>query len=387
MLCDADLNEIRRQRWQDHPDYRRTKILVRHGLFGKRYRLAQRADGYCVFRTGDRRCRIQQEFGYSAKPLVCRLAPLELVPWDRSAYLTLHRYCPSAAAGRGRPLDEQVEVVRELVSETQLAPRAASPPAVTPRQRLSWRDTLAVADAVERLMLDRNFPLVRRIVHGLKFCDLVAQCRLSRLETERLRELSAMLATSAVEESGDMFRQRTAPDRRAGLLFRQTALEYLRLHPQFVPENSWTERWRMIAAAIAFARGTGEVPRFRLPFPPATFQSLERPLGVPGEAVVKPLEDFMETAVASLRYATLGHPGWSLVESFQSLALSCAVALWLLRLACPDRPPGADDAVRTVVTIDRGLQYPPLLGRRHRLRVRGLAWNDALARLIVWYAP
>ena len=143
----------------------------------------------------------------------------------------------------------------------------------------------------------------------------------------------------------------------------------------------------MIAAAIAFARGTGEVPRFRLPFPPATFQSLERPLGASGEAVVKPFEDFVETAVASLSYATRGRPGWALVESFQSLALSCAVALWLLRLACPDRPPGADDAVRTVVTIDRGLQYPPLLGRRHRLRVRGLAWNDALARLIVWYAP
>ena len=34
------------------------------------------------------------------------------------------------------------------------------------------------------------------------------------------------------------------------------------------------------------------------------------------------------------------------------------------------------------MTIDRGMQYQPLLGRRHRLRVRGLAWSDALARLV-----
>ncbi len=387
VLGDNDLKQIREQHWQNHPDYRRTKILVRHGLFGKRYRLAQRPDGYCVFRTGDHRCRIQQEFGYSAKPLVCRLAPLELIPLERSAYLTLHRYCPSAAAGRGRPLGEQVKAVRELVSQTDLAPRAKRPPPVSPHHALSWISTLAVAEAAARLIQDRRFPLVQRIVHGLKFFDLVSQCRLNRLEASRLLELLAMLATSAVEESGELFQKRTPPERLSRSLFRQTALEYLRLHPQFVPENSWRERWRMITAAIAFARGTGEVPRFRLPFAPATFESLERPLGVSDESITKPLEDFVETAVASLRYATVGRPGWSLVESYQSLALAFAVGLWLLRLACPDRPPGVDDAVRTVVTIDRGLQYQPLLGRRHRLRIRGLARNDSLARLVICYAP
>jgi len=386
MLGDEDLSRIRQQRWQDHPDFGGAKIVVRHGLFGKRYRLAQRPDGYCVFRTSDHRCRIHQEFGYEAKPLVCRMAPLELVPLERMAYLTLHRYCPSAAAGRGRPLEERVKTVRQLVSQTQLAPRVGHPPTVSPGRPVSWDAALAVAEAASRLAQDRRFPLARRIVHGLKFFDLVSQCRLDRLETGRLLELLTLLAASAVEESGPLFQQRMTPERRGRLLFRQTALEYLRLHPQFVPESSWRERWRMITAAIAFGRGTGEVPRFRLPFAPATFESIEEPRGIPDESTARPLEDFVETAVASLRYAAVGRPGWSLVESFQSLALACAVALWLLRLACPDRPPGADDVVRTVVTIDRGLQYEPLLGRRHRLRVRALARNDDLPRLIVRYA-
>jgi hypothetical protein len=114
---------------------------------------------------------------------------------------------------------------------------------------------------------------------------------------------------------------------------------------------------------------------------------MERPMDASVEAALEPLAEFVETAVATLRYATLGRRGWSLVESFQSLALSSAVAFWLLRFACPERPPEVEDTVRAVSTIDRGLQFEPLLGLRHRLRVRGLAWTDALARLVVWYGP
>ncbi len=385
MLGDDDLEKIRRQGWQEHPEFRRTKTVVRHGLFGRRYRLAQRPDGYCVFFTADRRCRIHEEFGYSAKPLVCRIAPLEMVPLGQVAYLTLHRYCPSAAAGHGRLVEEHLEARRELVSGSHRAPKTAQPPAITSRQRLAWRDTLAVSEALQRLVRDRRFPFVSRIVHGLKFCDLVCLCRLNRLETNRLLELLGMLAASAVEESAPLFTHPVSPGRQAGRLFRQTALEYLRLDSQYVPENSWAERWRMVMAAIAFARGKGELPRFRLPFPSTTFELLERPLAASAEASLEPLADFVETAVASLRYAALGRPGWPLVESFQSLALSCAVALWLLRLACQDRPPGVEDTVRAVTTIDRGLQFEPLLGPRHRLRVRGLVWSDAFARLVIWY--
>ena len=387
MLSDADLEEIRRQKWHERAEYRRTKVVVRQGLFGGRYRLAQRPDGYCVFRTADERCRIHQEFGYAAKPLVCRVAPLEFVPLSQFAYLTAHRYCPSAAAGRGRPLEEHVAPLRKLVSGTALAPKVAQPPAVAPGQFLPWRDTLVVAEALERLVRDPRFPLVSRIVHGLTFCNLVSQCRLGRFPTDRLLELIGILENSVAEESAALLENPVSPRRQGGLLFRQTALEHLRLDPRFVPENSWAERGRMVAASIAFARGKGRVPRFRLPFPPATFASLERPLDASTEAALEPLAEFVDAVVASLRYATLGRRGWSLVESFQSLALSCAVAFWLLRFACPDRPFDVEDSLRAVMTIDRGMQYQPLLGRRHRLRVRGLAWSDALARLVIWYGP
>ncbi len=169
-------------------------------------------------------------------------------------------------------------------------------------------------------------------------------------------------------------------------LFRQTVMEWLRLHPKFVPEESWAERWRMVKAAIAFARGKGPVPLFRLPFAPSTFESLERPLGHLDEAALHPINGFLEALVASLRYAALNRPGWSVVESFRAVALSYAVGMWILRLACGERTPGVEDAVETAMLLDRGQGYAPLLGRRHRWRVGMMARGRELARLAVWYA-
>ena len=104
------------------------------------------------------------------------------------------------------------------------------------------------------------------LAHGLEFCSLVEQCRLERLERPRLIELVGILEESAIQEAGDLFHRRLPPGPRTMKLFRQTAMECLRLHPRFVPERSWAERWRLIKGAIAFARGKGTVPVFRLPF-------------------------------------------------------------------------------------------------------------------------
>jgi lysine-N-methylase len=60
----------------------------------------------CIFLTEDNLCRIHRDLGESAKPLVCRLFPFQLVPLEDFAYVTLRQYCPSAAAERGRRLGE-----------------------------------------------------------------------------------------------------------------------------------------------------------------------------------------------------------------------------------------------------------------------------------------
>ena len=74
-------------------------------------------------------CRIHKELGFDAKPLVCRMFPLQIVPRDNVAYVTIRRACPSAAADKGRPVAEQLDFARQLARERHLADAAPHPPA------------------------------------------------------------------------------------------------------------------------------------------------------------------------------------------------------------------------------------------------------------------
>ena len=386
VLNDGDLERIRRQGWEQDPDFRGKKYLLRVGLFDKRYRLAQRNDGRCVFQDDDKLCRIHKRFGYDAKPHVCRMAPLQLVPLENLAYVTLRRYCPSAAADKGRSLREQVGGLAELLRRSGEEPLPSRPPPLTPKYRRPWDDAEALHGRLSRMAMDQRFPLVRRLVHGLKLCDLLVACKLRQFKAQRLVELLSMLEEPAVEDSAALFSNRLEPAKQTGKLFRQTILEYLRLHPDFAGEYSWRDRWGLISAALRFARGKGPIPQLHLPFASTSFESQQRPLGPLPESVLKPLNAYFETAVASWRYAMLKRWGWSIVESFWDLALAYSVGMWVLRWACTGRQPDQEDAVRVVMMLDRGQTHAPLAGYRHRLRVRTLARNDQLARLAVWYA-
>lgn len=385
-LSDDDLARIRDQHWEKRPELRGKKIFVREALFGGRYQLAKRDDGGCIFLMPDRRCRIHAEFGFEAKPVICQIAPLQTVPLDQFAYLTIRRYCRSAVRDDGRPLEEHIGEVRKLMERYNAGPRAAPPPPVTRRGRLEWKDTLAVSDALSRLMLDQRYPPVRRLVHGLEFCSLLDRCQFKGLERRRLMELLGMLEQGAVRESSAYFKSRVPPTSQASKLFRQTVLEYLRLHPQFVPQRTWGERMRLVTAAVGFARGRGPVPLLRLPFPSSTFQSLEEPLGHLDAAVLQPITAYFETITASFRFAVLGRPGWTVTQSLQAMALSYSVAMWMLRLACGGQAPTVEQSREVAMLLDRAQGYAPLVTARHRFRVSWLARQGQLARLAVWYA-
>ncbi len=210
-LRDDDLARIRSQHWEEHPEYRGVKILTRHGLFKAKYRLAKRSNGSCVFLTPEGRCRIHELHGAEAKPLVCQLFPLQIVPLEKFAYLTLRRFCPSAAADRGRNVEEHCRSARDLLERWGAGPKPVRPPRIGRGRRGSWKLTMAVADAFTRLLLDARYPLVRRIAHGLLLCDSLERCRFDKIQGQRLFELLSLLERSSVEEASDLFRSRTAP--------------------------------------------------------------------------------------------------------------------------------------------------------------------------------
>ncbi len=367
---------MRQQGWDKHPDYRGKRLVVRHGWSKPRYRLAHRPDGYCVFFTDTGRCRIHEEFGEAAKPLVCRMFPYQLVPLENFAYLTIRRNCPSAALGRGRPLAEQEEAWRALVETQALAPQPTRPPPISRTYRGPWKDVFRITDALARLLCDAQFPLVRRLVHGLRFCDLMEDCRLGQLEARKLGELVAMLETAAVKLPDDVFRVRTPPSAAEALVFRRMSVEYLRLHPGFAVENTWAGRWRWALAALEIALARGQLPNLGPTFPRASFTALDRPLGHLPAQTLKPLNDYFEAMALSKRYAVRGRVPWPVIERFRALAASYAAAMWLVRWTALGRDPTEKDVVDAVIAIERGEGFGPLTGPSHRRRLAalGLGW-------------
>jgi hypothetical protein len=347
---------------------------------------AKRPDGSCVFLTAEGRCRIHELHGEEAKPRICRLFPLQLVALDDVALLTMRRSCPSAAADVGRPVAKQrIEGKPYQLSDYT----AGAPPRILRGLRRSWQTARIVAAALERLATDRRYPMVRRWIHLLQFGRLLSECRLRKLramDSRALGELVQVFEGAALEEAGDWFRERQPPSAPMAVLFRQTAGEYLRLHPRSLIQATWRQRLGVAGAAVKLVHGQGALPNLIEGFPPVDFADLERPLGALDPKTIAPLDGYFESLVASWRYARLGYADWPMLEGIRSAALSYAVALWLWRWASGREGIQPQEIIPIIGCLDRGMGYVPLLSARHRRRVATIAYDGSLQRLVAWYA-
>ena len=385
-LSEEDLARLTSQKWLEREEYKHTPVVVRENWLGHQHRLAQRSDGSCVFLTDEGLCRIHQEFGFDAKPLVCRMFPLQVVPRDNVAYLTIRRACPSAAADRGRPVAEHLEFGRELARERHLVDSTPNPPPMKPGETREWRASKRVLESLERLLTDERYPPVRRIVHSLIFCRLLEQARTRSLTDDRLIELLGVIEQNITGEVGDLFTDRQRPARAALVLFRQTAAEFVRLYPGLGAKPDWSERFRLAWAAWKMVLGRGQLPRLHPAFPPATFQRLDEPLGVLDPSIYQPLNRMLEMAAHSWVYALANRSGWSIIDSLRMLALSYPTALWLLRWRSAGSAPKPEYMPEIITALDRGQGFAPLAGAKQRHRLQVLARMEELERLVVWYA-
>ncbi len=385
-LTKDDLAKIVSQRWQEHDDFRDTRIVVRHSFAVRQLVLAKRPDGSCIFLMDDGRCRIHLDHGIEAKPAVCQTYPLQLVPHDTSAFLTLRRSCPSAAASRGRELSQDRSDVRRLLRRRKDTLKARPAPPLTPRYSLPWKDLARVLQTLARLMNDSHYPVVRRIVHALLVCDSLHLCDMRELDAREQGELLTILRESVLDEASSFFHDRKPPTRTGLALLHQSIFHFLRLHPDVTLRETWRDRFTLSRAAWRFLRGRGEVPDLGTLSETVTFESLQAPLGPLAPNIAEPLNLFLETAAASSRYAVLRSSGWSVVDGFRALALTYVAGIWLARLFSCESPLTRDEMVNIVVALDRGQGFAPLTNSRHRRRIRGLSQSGQLAGLVAWYA-
>jgi lysine-N-methylase len=382
-LDEEDLGKLREQKWEEHPDYR--GVAVTATLDRGRKQLARRADGSCVFLTDDGLCRIHQEFGLEAKPLVCRMFPLQLVPRDKQAVLTLRRACPSAAADTGREVTEHLPEARAYADEGRLIEQPAAAPPIKPGEPAEWKRSRGLLETLRRVTCDERYPPIRRLVHGLEMCRLVEAAQTRDMPTGKLDELLGVLEEHIAGEAAPHFAQRQLPSAGGRMLFRQISLQSVRLHPRSYVMPRWWTRLQLAWWAVKMVVGRGRLPRVHPKFPSATFRQLEQPLGLLDPSLYRPLARYFETSTASYQYALGERGGWSIIESYRQLAILYPVGLWLLRWATAGRPPEVSDVYEIVTTLDRALGYAPLGGLEQRSRLRTLARLEDLPRLVVWY--
>lgn len=406
-LTPEEYQRIRNQGWGKDPALAGTRLFVRTRLWPPRYRLAHRKDGYCVFLTEEGRCRIHEQFGPEAKPLVCRMFPYQTVSLGQFAYLTLRHNCPSVIRHEGLPLSEQEKEWRSLAEYPPLRPMLRFPPPITVGYRGSWSRFQRAAGVVERFLCEQAYPMVRRLAHALLFAQTLDMCRLSRLSENRYVELLAMLEQSVKQEANPLFQDRRPPHWTTQLAFRRVLLDYLRLHPGFPVEATWQGRLRWIQVAFTLALGKGRLPALAPPqialrskkeHPNATpcgsevmesrvsLEELERSLAGLSRDIWQPLDEYYEAMAMSRRFAVNGRPGWALTDRVRALAMSFPAALALLRLATPGRTPNKEDMAAVVITLDRGEGFRPLAARTYQRRLRALGRNGQLLRLVIWSA-
>jgi lysine-N-methylase len=373
-----DLARLEQQRWHERPETQGMRIVRRSFLLGGAKILAHQADGSCVFLTEAGRCRIHEVFGADAKPYMCRLFPLQVLRTDRAAIATVVRSCPSAAADRGRAIGEHLAFLKRLMGDKADRDASAAPPIVG-RTRRSWDDCHRVAEAIERLLIDERLPLVRRLVHGVRFCNLLAQCKLRRVEGDAFVELVVATEQLARGDAGHLFQDREPPSKRTSRLFRRLGAHFIRCVPGGRLTRTLGDQWRVMRLSGRLSRGVNVLPELHPRFPAISLEKLERPLGPLPADVLRPLDRFYEAHVVSKRYA-LSQPGCSLVNSFWRLAFAFPMSLWMLRWLAADREPAVEDMVQIVVALERGVLLPALS------RAAGyLAESGQLERLIAWY--
>jgi lysine-N-methylase len=367
-------------------------LFVRLGLFpwSPRYRLGNQADGACVFLDERGMCRIHGKFGEAAKPLACRIYPYAFHPAGGKITISLRFSCPSVVANRGKPIVEQKQELKLL--EGLVVPEGAErtrPPEVAPGQRLDWPDTLKISGALDELLAEEGAPIVVKLLRALRLVDLLGQSRFEKIRGPRLSEFLQIVGLAARADVPADLATIPEPSRTGRTQFRLLAAQYARQDNFAEQAKGLRNRWRLLWAAMRFARGKGLVPRLQEPFVEVPFADLEPSFGpLPADAD-EILTRYLRVKVQGLHFCGRTQSGEPMVEGFQSLALVVPVVFWIARwLAAGSgrKRLATEDVARALAIADHHHGYSGAFRRPgFRGRVRLLARLDDISKLTAWY--
>jgi len=380
VLRPGEYERIQEQGWENEPALHGERLFVKHG---KGHRLANRADGKCVFLNEQHYCRIHEKFGLEAKPLACQLYPFKLIAAGASVRSDIRFDCPAAAANNGRPVTAYAaDVARAL---PQLMTTMAEPAPFYGTLVLGWPQLERITQFLVRLLTQREMDLSRRVVACIQASAILRHLTPDALEEAVLDKVldttGNMLVMTAAKES----LERIAPSQAALTGFRQLLVVYAR-------EDRWGQRIPVMQRyrdLFSMMGGKGMVPKLRADFPDVTFAALEEPIGFPPDDIVEPLERSLRVHLESLGFFGAAFAGYSYLDGLNALLLTYPVTFWFARAYAAGRGLPAPDIdcmhqalllVNHVHGLATVFNFP--LERYH---LRSLCNPAVLSKLCLWY--
>jgi lysine-N-methylase len=382
-LQPEDRRRIDQQNWTLADGVDPAKMIVA----GLNYdRLGHRADGSCVFLDEAGRCKIHAKFGETAKPLACRLYPFAIHPAGQKILVGLRFSCPSAAANQGKPMAEHTADVGKLVRE--FLPDDASeiePPAVAGTPGLDWLDFLRFARWLDVSLAAVDVPLALKLLRALQWLGAVEQGRLDQITGNSADEILEALVQNSAQKIPALPAPPDKPSAFGRLFLRLLVLEHARIVRVADADVRSSHRWKMLAAALRFARSSGNTPALREELKSVKFAAIEKSFGPLSPAAEALLTRYFRVKIQSLHFCGRAFFGRPLIEGFRNLALLYPVIIWLARwlAVSAGRTELTDaDVLRAVSLVDHHYSYSPYLSWRTRL----LQQRNDIVRLCVWYA-
>jgi len=385
---------IERQNWQGEPGFPKDQPIFEWHAgspWNKRYMLAHRPDGACVFLDENGLCRIHAKFGEQAKPLACRIYPYAFHPAGKSIAVGLRFSCPSVVSNLGRKLTENRDEIKELQRLT--VPESAGsypPPFITARQRLDWRDTLQFIRALEDSIAREDLPLRTRILQSLAWMNLVEQSNFENIQGVRLAEYLQLVTSGALDEATEYLSgQELEPTRVSRTPFRQLVAHYARRDTAVELREGLAGRWKLLRAAFAFARGTGLTPALQPGLQSVPFENISawRQAFPPG--VDELLTRYLRVKIQSLHFCGGAFYDWPLTDGYFALVLILPVMIWISRWLAASEGREAwtiEDLRRAIAIADHHHGYSPIVGSwGFRRRIALFRKTGDLIRIPMWY--
>lgn len=383
-LLPEDRRRLEQQHWTSADGVDPAKLIVS----GLNYdRLANKADGSCVFLDDAGRCRIHAKFGEAAKPLACRLYPLVIHPAGKKLLVGLRFSCPSAAANRGQPMTGQTAEAAKLAR--MFLPDEVSeipPPAVAGAAGLDWPNFLRFSRWLDVTLAAEGVPVALKLLRALQWLGAVERGRLDQIAGDSAEEILAALVQSTAKKIPALPEQPEPPSAFGRLFLRLLVLEHARIVTVADRELRSSHRWKMLAAALRLARSSGRTAALREELKRVKLADIEKPFNPLSPASEALLTRYFRVKIQSLHFCGLGFFNRPLIEGFRNLALLYPVIIWLARwlAVSAGRAELADaDVLRAVSLVDYHYSYSPYLPWRTRL----LQSRNDIARLCAWYAP